>query len=85
MRRRGMGGGMTGRPPYRRVSSVSVGMGVVRALGEESISSIIWAAGLRWRAVRENSLDDHDREVWRRRGSFTIWCVRLVEVVEYLV
>jgi|SRR6267142_154203 len=35
LRLRGMGGGMMGRPSYICLNSVSVGIGVVRALGEE--------------------------------------------------
>jgi len=85
LRLRGMGGGMTGRPSYRCVSSARVGMGVVRALGERVYRQLSGRRDWNGEAVRENSLDDHDRKVWRRRGSFTIWSVRLVEVVEYLV
>jgi len=85
LRLRGMGGGMTGRPPYRCVSSASVGMGVVRALGERAYRQLSERRDSNGEAVRENSLDDHDRKVWRRRGGFTIWGVWLVEVVEYLV
>ena len=85
LRLRGMGGGMTGRPSYRSVSSASVGMGVVRALGERAYRQLSGQRYSNGEAVRENSLDDHDRKVWRRRGGFTIWGVRLVEVVKYLV
>jgi hypothetical protein len=46
LRLRGMGGGMTGRPPYRCVSSASVGMGVARALGEGHIVNYL-AGGTR--------------------------------------
>jgi hypothetical protein len=42
LRLRGMGGGMMGRPSYTCVNSVSMGIGVVRALGGE-LSSIIAA------------------------------------------
>ena len=85
LRLRGMGGGMTGRPPYRCVSSASVGMGVVRALRERAYRQLSGRRDSNGEAVREDSLDDHYRKVWRRRGGFTIWGVRFVEVVEYLV
>jgi hypothetical protein len=84
-RLRGMGGGITGRSPYRCVISASVGMGVIRALRERAYRQLSGRRDSNGEAVRENSLDDHDGKVWRRRGSFTIWCVRFVEVVEYLV
>ena len=71
-RLRGMGGGIIGRPPYRCVISASVGMGVIRALREREYRQLSGRRDSNGEAVRENSLDDHDRKIWRRRGRFTI-------------
>ena len=50
---------MTGRPSYIWVNSASVGIGVVRALGNKHGQLEIYI-DLSWGKRENNSLDDHD-------------------------
>ncbi len=61
LRLRGTGGGMMGRSSYIYVSSVRVGIGVVRALGEGRERRQLSRRGfLDGEAACKDSLDDHD-------------------------